>query len=237
MKHILGVVWIVSIGILLKLLVEIFDKYILVNYHYFMPVFFGLLSYFFSLSIIHSTKYQFINTFFHETSHLIFAILTFAKPKKIVITSAKQGRVGYLTYTSFKFLDGLHDHLVALAPYFFIPTTLIFSFMIFLKQPANWLESLIVSSNSIDILLFLVGFSYAYHLWMIITQATPTQSDFNNVGYIYGLLFSCFMHLLFVMLVIALVSSNFGTIQYILSYNYLADLQNIIKPWSSGGVL
>ncbi len=197
-----------------------------------MPMFFGLLSYFLSLNVIHHTKYQFINTFFHEMSHLIFAILTFAKPKKIVITSATRGRVGCLTYTSFKFLNGLHNHLVALAPYFFIPITLLFSFTIYLNQPTNWLESLIISHSSINALLFLVGFSYAYHLWMIITQAKPSQSDFDNVGYVYGIIFSIFMHLLFVILVIVLISSKFGTIKYILSYNYLADFQYLLTLWN-----
>lgn len=230
MKYVFGIIWIALICMFAKLFIDIFDKFILTNYLYFMPMFLGLLSYFLSLNVIHHTKYQFINTFFHEMSHLIFAILTFAKPKKIVITSATRGRVGCLTYTSFKFLSGLHDHLIALAPYFFIPITLALSFIVYLNQPANWIESLIVSHGNIKILLFFIGFSYAYHLWMIITQATPIQSDFDNVGYIYGLIFSLFMHLLFMILTMMLIANSFGAMKYVFTYNYFTCFQYLLKP-------
>ena len=218
MKYALGFTWIILSFVFLNLLTNIISKYVFENNQYFMPLYFGFISYLISLIIVSHRKYQLVNTFFHEISHLIFAILIFAKPKKFIVTSKNKGAAGYITYTTFKFLDPLHNHLVALAPYFFMPTTFFFAFTLYLYQPIDWLESLSASTENIKILLYLVGFSYAYHSTISIVQARPAQSDFDKVGFLYGIIFSFFMHLVLLTIIIVLLCSRFGVSKYIFAF-------------------
>jgi hypothetical protein len=222
MKILLSIIWVILILFGINLFVDISNRYVVHNLPYFYPLFIGIAVYAITLAIIPYRKYQFLNTFFHEMSHLIFAIITFGKPRKLVITNATSGTGGYVSYASSPFLKSIHNHIVALAPYFFIPLTLIFSLLIYYNQPHVW-YSWIYPSGNLNIYLFLVGFSYTYHLTMIITQARPNQTDFNAVGYKYGLLFSFVMHLFLLILVLAFITSKFGSIEYLKSYPYTKE--------------
>jgi hypothetical protein len=145
-----------------------------------------------------------VHTFFHELSHLIFAIPLLSLPTKIVIADKTTGS-GYVEYKTLFFMRKIHNHLVALAPYFFVPLSFLFAFLYHISLPDNWVESLYYHNNLSGYLLFFTGFTYSYHLYTILKQARPYQSDFMAVGYAYGIIFSLMIHLLLLIMLMSLI--------------------------------
>ena len=106
MKIILAIIWLITTLFIASILADVVDRYVITNLAYYQPMFIGFILYIVSLFIISHRRYQFMNTFFHELSHLIFALLIFARPKKMVVTSASSGRAGYVGYEIAPFLKG-----------------------------------------------------------------------------------------------------------------------------------
>ena len=110
--------------------------------------------------------------FEHEITHMLFALLTFHKPVSLEVHRNKGGFFGY---------QGEGNWLIALAPYFF-PTfpvlimlaTLLYSFM---------------NQTVPDALLILLGFTTGYHICTTIASLHPHQTDFQQAGFLFTLLF------------------------------------------------
>jgi hypothetical protein len=195
----------ISIWIFLSLYsieqIIIFGKILINHFDYFLFLFVGFISYFISLLFIKPKKYEYWNIFWHEFSHLIFAILTFSKIQQFTILSNKlnDGTAGYVKYSfkKGKFSSIIRNHFVSLAPYFFSPITMIL-LCIYLFD--------FNQINIVNILLFFIGLSYSYHLVIVFIQARPYQKDFKDVGYIYGMSFILFMQLVFLIIILFILN-------------------------------
>jgi len=233
--------WVLISLFLSFMIYSVFVKYYIGNTTYFQFLFIGFVAYLLSMFIIKPVKYKFWDTFFHEVSHIIFAVLTFAKPNTLVIggDAADKGAAGYAGY-SFKkstIMSFIRNHLVSLAPYFFSPITvfLILIFLMVLPEKQSFIAEMFSTSPSLNGLMFLIGFTYSYHLRTSFKQARPYQSDFDSVGFIYGMSFVLCMQLLFLTLFISILSSSMGSFNYIfeLSQEVLITLQNFLSEYVS----
>ncbi len=107
----------------------------------------------------------------HELTHMLFAALTFHKPRGLVID---QGRGGSFSFT------GEGNWMIALAPYFF-PT---FAFVVMIAR-------LFFPDNQPipDVYLSVLGSMIGYHLVATILEIHPKQTDFKVAGYIFTICF------------------------------------------------
>ncbi len=107
----------------------------------------------------------------HELTHMLFAALTFHRPRGLVI---EQGAGG-----SFSF-SGEGNWLIALAPYFF-PT---FAFVVMLAS------LLFPEGQPVpDVYLSVLGSMIGYHLVATILEIHPKQTDFKVAGYFFTICF------------------------------------------------
>ena len=120
---------------------NIIDNIYINEIAYFEFLFFGIAVYLISLIFIKPLKYKFWDTFWHEFSHIVFAILTFAKVHKLMVTpnNPENGAAGYIqySYTPNKILGFIRGHFVSLAPYFFSPMTVILVFIYWVILPTS----------------------------------------------------------------------------------------------------
>ncbi|MBR4932151.1 MAG: hypothetical protein IKZ02_03900 [Alphaproteobacteria bacterium] len=108
----------------------------------------------------------------HELTHMLFAVLTFHKPKGLDI---EQGVGGYFSF------EGEGNWLVALAPYFFPTFTvaLMLGFGMYQqfepKLPDYW--------------LILFGIFIGYHFIVTLFEIHPKQTDFIVAGPVFTICF------------------------------------------------
>ena len=102
----------------------------------------------------------------HELTHMLFAVLTFHKPKGLDVKQDVGG--------SFSF-EGKGNWLIALAPYFF-PT---FWFFIVLLMPIYKA----VMGNLPEFYLSLLGVFLGYNFIVTCLSIHPKQTDFKVAGY------------------------------------------------------
>ena len=115
---------------------------------------------------------SFLSILEHETTHMLFAVLTFHSPKDINI---KRGFGGNFIYT------GRGNWLISIAPYFF-PTSAALvigagGFYAFFNQvppQSYWL---------------ILGLMTGYHLISTLDEIHLGQTDFKAAGYLFSLLF------------------------------------------------
>lgn len=108
----------------------------------------------------------------HELTHMLFAVLTFHKPKGLDINQDVGG--------SFSFV-GEGNWLIALAPYFF-PT---FTFIVMIGAPLYLLFFEKLPSFYLTLLGVLIG----YHFISSLLSIHPKQTDFKVAGYIFTICF------------------------------------------------
>lgn len=108
----------------------------------------------------------------HELTHMLFAVLTFHKPKGLDVNQDVGG--------SFSF-EGKGNWLIALAPYFF-PT---FWFVLILIMPIY--SS--IAGNQPDFYLPLMGVFLGYNFIVTCLSIHPKQTDFNVAGYPFTICF------------------------------------------------
>lgn len=108
----------------------------------------------------------------HELTHMLFAVLTFHKPKGLDINQDKGG--------SFSF-EGKGNWLIALAPYFF-PT---FTFV--LMVGLSIYHSLYGKNLSYELILY--GVFIGYHFIVTFFEIHPKQTDFVVAGPIFSICF------------------------------------------------
>ena len=214
--------WILLSGIFAIVVYRTVMEFYVVNVDDFLFLFVGLGTYLISMFIIKPIKYKFWDTFFHEISHMLFAILTFAKPLKLVVSpdEPENGVNGYARYqlSNESFLSRyFRGHIVGLAPYFFSPITLLLVLIYWMVIPdkQSFLSAMFAPTPTLHGLLFLIGLTYMYHLRTALKQARPHQTDFHVVGYLYGMVFVCFVQLLFLTFFICVISINFGSFEFV----------------------
>lgn len=108
----------------------------------------------------------------HELTHMLFAVLTFHKPKGLDINQDVGG--------SFSFI-GEGNWLIALAPYFF-PT---FTVVIMLGTPIY----LMFYPTLPSFYLMLLGVFIGYHFISTLLSIHPKQTDFQVAGYFFTIFF------------------------------------------------
>ena len=222
------ILWVILSLIAIGIVEIIFNSIIIENIEYFKFFFFGMGMYLISLFFIKPKKYKFWNTFWHELSHIVFAILTFSKVNKLMVSPdiPEDGANGYVQYSfkKGKILDLLRGHFVSLAPYFFSPMTIILVLLYWLILPnesGNFFTSWFNKEPTLNGLLFFIGITYIYHTYTSFSQARPYQNDFDSVGYIYGMFFVVFMQLFFLIFILMVLGWNFDSFDLI--YNYIKD--------------
>ena len=222
------ILWVILSSITIGIIGIIFDNIIIQNIEYFRFFFFGIGVYLISLFFIKPKKYAFWNTFWHEISHIIFAVFTFSKVHKLMIAPdmPENGAAGYVQYSfkKGKILDLIRAHFVSLAPYFFSPITIILVIIYWIILPSesgNFFTNWFNKEPTLNGILFFIGITYIYHIYTSFSQARPSQSDFNSVGYIYGMFFVVFMQLFFLSLILIVLSWNFDSFDLV--YEYIKD--------------
>lgn len=108
----------------------------------------------------------------HELTHMLFAVLTFHRPKSLDINQDVGG--------SFSFV-GKGNWLIALAPYFF-PT---FTFIIMIGTPIY----LLFVPKLPSFYLTLLGVFIGYHFIATLLSIHPKQTDFKVAGYAFTICF------------------------------------------------
>ena len=83
------------------LLYALYEKYMIDNIESIQFLFYGITACIITIKLINPVKYRFWDTFSHEFSHMIFAVLTLAKPSKFMVSpdNPEDGANGYIYYT------------------------------------------------------------------------------------------------------------------------------------------
>lgn len=165
---------------------------------------------------------RFYDSLIHELSHLFFVFLTLSRPQELLVKrEASLGTAGHVKYTyRLKGIDFLRSHLVSLAPYYFPLLTLVFwvLYLIVKPNPVNVIQRWFAIMPAFHGLFFLLGFSFAYHLHKTIRETRSYQSDFEVVGFFYGLCFILFFHLVFIALILTNLSSDHGSVDILIEF-------------------
>ena len=115
---------------------------------------------------------SYFSIFEHEFSHMLVALLTFHKPKGMIIEDNIGG--------SF-FFSGKGNWLITVAPYF-LPS---FPILIMLSSLFWQLQNKQLPIYFLPTL----GMMFGYHIASNIAQVHPGQTDFEKAGWLFSLLF------------------------------------------------
>lgn len=237
LKLILSLVWITITIICLLLSINLFNKILIPNIDSFVFLFYGVVCFIIVNIVLPKRSFEFWDTFFHELDHILFMLLTFSVPLKLMVSPAipENGANGYVMHSgsSNTVIKFIRDHLVNLAPYFFSPLTLLLIgiyCLILFSSP--YLNTIYISKSVLNSLLFLIGFTYTYHLKTSFSQAKPYQTDFS-IGYRYGMIFVIMMQSIFFTLFFFVLTLTYDSTYIVRSYlfeiiNYI-DLYNMDK--------
>ena len=113
----------------------------------------------------------------HELTHMLFAILTFHKPKGLDV---KQDRGGYFSF------EGNGNWLIALAPYFFPFWTVIVVLLALAVRGIIYFVNPEASFPVPWLWMFAVGFTWCFHACFTIRSLMQTQSDVQEYGRIFS---------------------------------------------------
>lgn len=217
LRYLLVPVWVALILFSASTVYGVIHASVLPHLHRYLFLAIGVATAWLSIQLVHPALYRFWDTFFHELSHIIFALLTFSRPTKLMVSPDQPetglfGRTnGYVVLHRWGIgpLHFLRGHLVLLAPYFFAPMTfgivLVYWFI-----DVQFLRYLPHDGTGTRLLLFLIGFTYFYHVRTSFKQAGAYQSDFNYVGYRYGMLFVLMMQLHFLLFYLLVLTDDFA---------------------------
>ena len=211
-----------SIWIFIASIISIFIYFVVTDTYFenntsFLTFYYGIFAYLMSMLIVKPQKYRMLNFFFHELSNALFS---FFKINTFVVNKDSNSFISCENKKSiFSFL--YHSHITALSPYFFYPLTilLIVIYLIILSNDnslhINYLFNL--SSSYQLYFKFLIGFTYAYHFITSIGQISSKQSEFNNLGFIYVLIFIFMMKLFFMLVILIVLSWELNSYIFILT--------------------
>ena len=163
---------VLSVLILIPTIKECYRRFIHVldGVEVLIPLFIGGIAYIIISRIIVGKKKQgWFSTLEHELTHALFALITFHKINGIQTTSNQGGVIE---------IQNGNNWLIIISPYFF-PT---FSFFLII------LLSLVDAQNQ-WVTNFLLGCTVAYHLISTKNELHRHQTDLQEVGFIFAIVF------------------------------------------------
>ena len=191
----------------------LFSRIYLQHYEVYRFLYFGFGAYAVTILIIKPRIYNFWNILIHELVHSIFAVLTFSKPRQLFVSSeSAYAQGGYMSYYCKPGIMGIvRSHMISLAPYFFPLFTILLSALYLFVKPdsAGYISGSFFDSTKCKFLFFLIGFAYSYHIIMFLKDARPSQSDFNHLGFFYGLTFVVFAQTVFLVMILLLLTQDY----------------------------
>ena len=116
-------------------------------------------------------RLRWFNTFEHELTHAIVALMFFRKIKKFEMTQNSGGHIVHVG----TFGGTFGSEMIGLAPYF-LPT---FSLILVLILP-------LISRELYSWMVPIVGFTLAYHTFSTIDETDEIQPDLNSRGLLYS---------------------------------------------------
>jgi len=227
MTKVFSVFYVIVSICILYLLYVLYSEFLTTNINFYKYFFIGFIALFILVRFINHSRYKFLDTYFHEKSHIVFAYLTFATPQTLMVSPSnpQDGANGYVQYSFEKsrIMGIVRSYLVSLAPYFFSPLAFVYFCIYWVVVPTDGfiMEGITTSQTTINIILLLCGFFYAYNLRTSFAQAKPYQTDFSDVGYKDGVIFVVFMQLLFLLFYSLILFSNHDSFSFL--YEYVLD--------------
>ena len=105
----------------------------------------------------------------------------------------------------------VRSHMISLAPYFFPLFTILLSALYLFVKPNSpgYISGSFFASTKCKFLFFMIGFAYSYHIIMFLKDARPSQSDFNHLGFFYGLTFVVFVQTVFLVMILLLLTQDY----------------------------
>jgi len=128
----------------------------------------------------------------HELTHAFWATLFGGRVKSLNVSH--EG--GSVTMEKSNFL-------VVLAPYFF-PFYTVLALLIYI----------IVDVKYVDYILFLIGFTYSFHLALTLYSLRQKQTDIRECGLLFSLMFIYLANLLILAGIISLGSKQFNMVNF-----------------------
>jgi hypothetical protein len=151
----------------------------------------GAVIYLFLYVIFLKGKIRFLETLEHELTHAAASIALVKMPTKLVVDVEKGGMVE----------RPKGCFLISLAPYF-LP---LFTLPLLLLKP-------IVPAPFDNVVDFLIGFTLAFHCVQVINSLRVEQTDITKTGTIVSVPLLVFLNLIFLVVILAVVSGNYGGI-------------------------
>lgn len=128
---------------------------------------------------------DFLITFEHEFTHMVWGLLFLRKPKIFAVTDREGGIVGYY---------GSSNFLIALAPYFSLTLNFILIGIYYLLKP-----------DLHRIFFAVFGVALGYHLSSFFKEFSLKQPDIVHSGVVFSIIFLVFVNILAYGIVIAFV--------------------------------
>lgn len=135
-----------------------------------------------------------VHVFGHELTHALWSMLFGGKVREIYV-SGREG--GYTTYTKGNFL-------VSLAPYFFPLYALVFLGLY-----------KVVEDRYKAPLLFLIGFSAAFHVLLTLHSIRVGQADLRETGMVFSLAFIYLMNCVVLGFLLCALSPKLGAVDFL----------------------
>ena len=164
--------------------------YIYRHFDAYSLLFYGMLGYFilWHLWFKKSAMARWFGTLEHELTHVIFAILSLNRVTALNATSHSGGEMRY---------QGYGNWIISLAPYFVATLSLIILLVLSLAKTSHY-----------PVLLFLMGFSIAYHLQSTWQETHLDQTDLQKSGWVFVCLFLPTANLLMILVILTALPND-----------------------------
>ena len=151
---------------------------------------------------------SYFSTLEHECTHGIFAILTGNSVKGMKVTAHEGGHLSY---------EGEGNWLITVAPYFFPTITVLLMLVRIFIDYNYWFE-------------VIIGASIAFHLTSTYLETHGAQTDLQNVGKKFALLFLPSANIIIYILIIIYVQSGFESLVSAVEYfsNEFIDFSKLV---------
>lgn len=153
---------------------------------------------------------QWFSTLEHEMTHAFFAIISF---NRVVGLSATGHAGGVMQY------QGYGNWLITISPYFVPSLSLLVLLGLSIAKPTFY-----------PVLLFLMGFTLAYHLQSTLQETHLGQTDLQKSGWLFVILFLPTANLLMLLVLLTALPNDALSTERSLQYAW-QDLNNFIQTW------
>ena len=185
-------------------------EYIYRHFDAYYLLFYGIGSYFilWYLWLQHSAMMRWFSTLEHELTHATFAILSLNRVTALNATSHAGGVMHY---------QGYGNWIITLAPYFVPTVSLLILLILALAKATHY-----------PVLLFIMGFSIAYHLQSTWEETHPAQTDLQQSGWFFVWLFLPTANLLMMLVILTALPNDALSTERSLNYIW----QDVQHYWS-----